>query len=249
MEPILKVRNLKKSFGSLTVLEDVSFDVNPGETVAVIGPSGSGKSTMLRCLIELEHAQGGSIWIDGKPLLENGVYAPEAQVRQMCSRMSMVFQNFNLFPHMKVLDNLIAAPVHVKKMPKEQAVAKARELLKKVNLAEKEDSYPSSLSGGQKQRVAIARSLMMEPEVMLFDEPTSALDPQLTAEVLNVMRKLAEENMTMVVVTHEMAFAREVSDKVLFMAERHIAAAGTTKEIFENPKEPIVRDFIQSILK
>lgn len=247
MDAMLKVRDLKKSFGDLCVLEGISFDVMNGETVAVIGPSGSGKSTMLRCLINLEQAQGGSIWIDGQPLLENGVYVNETRSREVCSKMSMVFQNFNLFPHMKVIDNLIAAPVHVKKIPKEQAVAKARELLKKVDLAEKENTYPSSLSGGQKQRVAIARALMMEPELMLFDEPTSSLDPQLTAEVLNVMRQLSEEHMTMIVVTHEMAFAREAADKVLFMADKHILAAGTTEEIFDKPTEPRVKEFISSI--
>ncbi|MEA4823274.1 MAG: amino acid ABC transporter ATP-binding protein [Clostridiaceae bacterium] len=245
---MLRVRGLKKSFGSLQVLDGIDFDVLSGETVAVIGPSGSGKSTMLRCLIDLEKAQAGTITIDGSPLLENGKYVTEVRARAACEKMSMVFQSFNLFPHMKVIDNLTSAPIHVKKMPREKALAKARELLAKVNLSDKENMYPSSLSGGQKQRVAIARALMMEPELLLFDEPTSSLDPQLTAEVLSVMRKLSEDRMTMVVVTHEMGFAREAADKVLFMAESHIVEAGTTKEIFENPKNTLVRDFIQSIL-
>ena len=245
---MLRVRGLKKSFGDLKVLDGIDFDVLPGETVAVIGPSGSGKSTMLRCLIDLEKAQGGSITIDGSPLMTDGRYVSEAQARTACAKMSMVFQSFNLFPHMKVIDNLTAAPVHVRKMPREKAAAKAAELLEKVNLSDKADVYPSSLSGGQKQRVAIARALMMEPELLLFDEPTSSLDPQLTAEVLGVMRQLSEDRMTMVVVTHEMGFAREAADKVLFMAQSHIIEAGTTEEIFGNPKNPLVRDFIQSIL-
>jgi len=245
---MLSVRDLHKSFGDLCVLDGVSFDVKQGETVAVIGPSGSGKSTMLRCLIDLEKAQDGDIIIDGMPLLEKGTYVPEAQARAACSKMSMVFQSFNLFPHMKVIDNLTAAPLYVKKEPKDVVLARAHELLKKVGLAEKANVYPSSLSGGQKQRVAIARALMMQPEMLLFDEPTSSLDPQLTAEVLSVMRKLSEEEMTMIVVTHEMGFAREASDKVLFMADRSIIAAGTTEEIFEHPQDERVRSFISSIL-
>jgi len=245
---MLSVRGLKKSFGDLCVLDGINFDVKQGETVAVIGPSGSGKSTMLRCLIDLEKAQDGDIIIDGTPLMQGGVYVPDAQARAACSKMSMVFQNFNLFPHMKVIDNLTAAPLFVKKQSRDQVMPRAMELLKKVGLEDKANVYPSSLSGGQKQRVAIARALMMEPEMMLFDEPTSSLDPQLTAEVLAVMRQLSEEKMTMIVVTHEMGFAREASDKVLFMAERQIIAAGTTQEIFENPKDERVKSFISSIL-
>ena len=245
---MLEVRGLKKRFGSLTVLDGIDFDVLPGETVAVIGPSGSGKSTMLRCLIDLEKAQAGNIRIDGMPLLENGVYVPEAQARAACAKMSMVFQSFNLFPHMKVLDNLTAAPIHVRGMNRAEAVEKAKELLAKVNLSDKADVYPSSLSGGQKQRVAIARALMMEPELLLFDEPTSSLDPQLTAEVLSVMRRLSEARMTMIVVTHEMGFAREAADKVLFMADAHILASGSTADIFERCEVPRVREFIESIL-
>ena len=245
---MLEVRGLKKSFGDFTVLDGIDFDVHPGETVAVIGPSGSGKSTMLRCLIDLEKAQAGTIRIDGMPLMENGIYVPEAQARAACSKMSMVFQNFNLFPHMKVIDNLTAAPIHVKGMEKTKALEKARELLAKVNLSDKADVYPSFLSGGQKQRVAIARALMMEPELMLFDEPTSSLDPQLTAEVLSVMRRLSEARMTMIVVTHEMGFAREAADKVLFMADTRILVSGTTEEVFERCELPRVKEFISSIL-
>lgn len=245
---MLSVRGLKKSFGKLTVLDGVSFDVLAGQTVAVIGPSGSGKSTMLRCLINLERAQGGTITIDDAPLMTDGIYVSDVQARAAVSKMSMVFQSFNLFPHMKVLENLVCAPVIVKKQNRKEAETRARELLRKVGLSDKEDVFPTSLSGGQKQRVAIARALMMDPELLLFDEPTSSLDPQLTAEVLAVMRKLSDDRMTMVVVTHEMGFAREAADKILFMADHKIIASGTREEIFERPTDPRVRDFIESIL-
>ena len=227
---VIKVRGLCKSFGSEVVLQDVSFDVHRGETVAVIGPSGSGKSTMLRCIMGLERADGGTILIDGEPLISDGRYVPEATARSVCSRMGMVFQNFNLFPHMNVMQNLICAPTLVKGMARSEACERARARLAEVGLSDKESAMPSSLSGGQKQRVAIARALMMEPEV------------------LSVMRKLSDEHMTMVVVTHEMGFAREASDSVLFMCDREIIANGPTGDIFENPGDPRIREFINSIL-
>lgn len=244
----LEVKNLKKSFGELAVLDGVSFTVDKGETVAVIGPSGSGKSTMLRCLIDLEKADGGDIIIQGAPLVEDGVYVPEKQAAEVCSKMGMVFQNFNLFPHMTVMENLITAPLLVKKADKETTVERARQLLADVGLADKENEKPSSLSGGQKQRVAIARALMMDPDILLFDEPTSSLDPQLTAEVLTVMKKLASEKMTMVVVTHEMGFAKEAADKILFMCDKEIIGQGTVEDIFDHPKDERIRSFIESIL-
>ncbi|MEG2174151.1 MAG: amino acid ABC transporter ATP-binding protein [Oscillospiraceae bacterium] len=245
---MLTVQNLKKSFGNLCVLDGVSFSVEKGETVAVIGPSGSGKSTMLRCIINLERADGGDILIEGEPLMQNGVYVSETAARKACVKMGMVFQDFNLFPHMSVLKNLITAPMLVRGKSREEALQQARAKLNDVGLADKEMSMPSALSGGQKQRVAIARALMMEPDMLLFDEPTSSLDPQLTAEVLAVMKKLAQNHMTMVVVTHEMGFAREAADKILFMCDREIIGSGTTADIFEHPADPRIRDFINSIL-
>ncbi len=245
---MIKVRNLSKSFGDLCVLKDVSFDVNRGETVAVIGPSGAGKSTMLRCLINLEQADGGDIYIEDTPLCVDGVYVSEKEARKVCSKSGMVFQNFHLFPHMSVITNLTSAAMTVHKMGKDEAIEKARHLLNKVGLSDKETAFPSELSGGQKQRVAIARALMVNPDVLFFDEPTSSLDPQLTAEVLSVMRELAAEKMTMVVVTHEMGFAREAADKILFMADKTIIAEGTTQEIFEHPTDERIRSFISSIL-
>ena len=244
----LEVKNLKKSFGELCVLDGVSFTVDKGETVAVIGPSGSGKSTMLRCLIDLEKADGGDIIIEGAPLMEDGKYVPEKQAAEVCSKMGMVFQNFNLFPHMTVMENLITAPMLVKKAEKEPTVARARQLLADVGLADKENEKPMSLSGGQKQRVAIARALMMDPDILLFDEPTSSLDPQLTAEVLAVMKKLVAKRMTMIVVTHEMGFAREAADKVMFRGDKRIIEMGPTEQIFERPSDPRIKEFIQSIL-
>ncbi|WMJ84884.1 amino acid ABC transporter ATP-binding protein [Oscillospiraceae bacterium LTW-04] len=245
---IIEVRNLKKSFGDVRVLDGVSFSVEKGEAIAVIGPSGSGKSTMLRCLIGLERADGGDIIIEGDPLMQNGVYVGDAQMRKACAKMGMVFQSFNLFPHMTVLNNLIAAPTIVRKEDKTEATERARTLLSDVGLLDKANVYPSALSGGQKQRVAIARALMMNPDLLLFDEPTSSLDPQLTAEVLAVMKKLVKKRMTMIVVTHEMGFAREAADKVMFMCDCNIVEMGTTKEVFDHPKDPRIREFIQSIL-
>ena len=245
---MIEVTDLSKRFGNLQVFDGVNFSVEQGETVAIIGPSGAGKSTMLRCLIDLEKADGGTVLIKGEPLVEDGRYGKDRQSRQVCACMGMVFQNFNLFPHMSVLGNLIAAPVTVHGEDKAQAKARGVELLEMVGLADKANARPGELSGGQAQRVAIARSLMRNPEVLLFDEPTSALDPQLTAEVLGVMRHLHEQRMTMVIVTHEMGFAREVADKILFMADGGLLACGTPEEIFDRPADPRIKEFIDSIL-
>lgn len=244
----IEVRNLKKSFGQLQVLDGINFSVDKGETIAIIGPSGGGKSTMLRCLINLEKADAGDIIIEGEYLMKDGVYPKEEAAKTICSRMGMVFQNFNLFPHLNVLNNLIYAPLFVKKEAKESAMDRARETLAKVGLADKADAFPGQLSGGQKQRVAIARALMMNPDMLLFDEPTSSLDPQLTGEVLQVMRNLAKEKMTMIVVTHEMGFAREAANRVLFMMDKEILETGTPAEIFTHPKNPKIKEFIESIL-
>lgn len=245
---MIEVDRLQKAFGSEQVLKDVSFSVEKGETVAVIGYSGAGKSTMLRCLIDLEKADGGNILIEGEALMQDGVYKDDKQKRRICSKMGMVFQSFNLFPHLTVMGNLIGAPMTVKKEDKQSALARAREKLQLVGLSDKADAYPSELSGGQKQRVAIARALMMDPDMLLFDEPTSSLDPQLTAEVLAVIKQLAQNRMTMIVVTHEMGFAREVADKVIFMGEGHVIEQGPPDALFSAPKDQRVRDFIESIL-
>ena len=245
---MIEVSNLSKRFGELRVFDGVNFSVEQGETVAIIGPSGAGKSTMLRCLINLEKADEGTVFIKDEPLVKDGKYGKDRQSRQICASMGMVFQNFNLFPHMSVLGNLIASPVTVSKQDKTQAKVRAMKLLDMVGLADKAEAKPSELSGGQAQRVAIARSLMRDPEVLLFDEPTSALDPQLTAEVLSVMRKLHEQRMTMVIVTHEMGFAREVADKILFMADGGVLACGTPEEIFDRPTDVRIKEFIDSIL-
>lgn len=245
---MIEVKGLQKAFGSEQVLKDVSFTVDKGETVAVIGYSGAGKSTMLRCLIDLEKADGGDVLIEGEPLIQNGRYADDKTARRICAKMGMVFQSFNLFPHMTVMGNLIGAPMTVKKEDKQQAIARAKEKLKLVGLEDKADAHPSELSGGQKQRVAIARALMMDPDMLLFDEPTSSLDPQLTAEVLAVIKELAKGKMTMIIVTHEMGFAREVADKVLFMGEGRVIEQGPPQEMFGSPNDQRVKDFIQSIL-
>lgn len=244
MSSMIEVRQLQKSFGSLDVLKQITFDVTPGEIVAVIGPSGSGKSTMLRSLVHLEEVTGGSISICGKTLVENGRYASTAEIRDITSSMGMVFQHFNLFPHLSVKDNLELAPRTLKRESVQQITAKSRELLSKVGLADKADVYPSTLSGGQKQRVAIARAMMLSPDILLFDEPTSALDPELTGEVLRVIRQLAEENMTMMIVTHEMSFARDVAGRVFFMDNGEIAESGTPEEIFGHPKLERTRAFL-----
>lgn len=245
--------DVHKRFGQVEVLKGVSLDVNRGEVLAVIGPSGSGKSTFLRCLIHLETIHRGSITIEGEALVSTdaqGVcsYVLDADIRRVCRKMGMVFQHFNLFPHLTVLQNLIEAPLTVKAARLDEIVPKAETLLRKVGLFDKRDSYPSRLSGGQKQRVAIARALAMEPDIMLFDEPTSALDPELTGEVLSTMRALAEEHMTMIVVTHEMAFAREVAGRAVFMDGGVIVEARPARELFADPKHPRTRAFLEKML-
>ena len=233
---MLKAENITKSFGNLSVLRGISLHVNQGDVVAIIGRSGSGKSTLLRCLNNLEKVDGGSILIDGQAMVQNGVYVPKRELRHICLKMGYVFQNFNLFPHMNVLKNLTEAQTCVLGRDKNAAERYARELLKKVGLSEKADAYPCQLSGGQQQRVAIARALALDPEILCFDEPTSALDPLLTQEVLSVIRALSREKRTMLVVTHEMAFAREVADRVVFMEEGVIVAEGSPEEVFESEK-------------
>ena len=242
----MKVRNIKKSFGELQVLQDISFDIKEGDVVALIGSSGSGKSTLLRSLIDLETIDDGTVFFGDTAFVENGVYAPTKIKKQTLEQMGMVFQNFNLFPHMTVKQNLIE-PYKMTVANSGDGEEKCRILLEKVGLSDKIDVYPSKLSGGQKQRVAIARALMKNPKIMLFDEPTSALDPQLTGEVLTIMKKLAEEKMTMIVVTHEMAFAKSVATKVMYMENGEITESGTPKEIFENPQNPSTKAFIGSI--
>ena len=246
---MVKMENVQKNFGDLQVLKDISLELKQGEVVAIIGPSGSGKSTLLRCLNRLETVNGGSVAIEGEYLVKDGKYVEEAEARRICGKMGMVFQQFNLFPHMTVLDNLLEAPMIVKKMTREEILPIAEELLAKVGLDEKRDVYPTRLSGGQQQRVAIARALAMNPDIMLFDEPTSSLDPELTGEVLKTMRNLAEENMTMIVVTHEMGFAREVATRVIFMADGIVQEEGTPEELFGNPKNERLKAFLKSILR
>ncbi len=249
-EPIIRVRNMHKVFGQdLHILRGIDMDVPPGEVVVIIGPSGSGKSTFLRCLNFLEEPTAGVVEIDGARI-PAGVPSREhrEQIRQIRAKMGMVFQHFNLFPHMTVLGNVIEGPVTVKKMPREEAVTKARELLDWVGLSEKQDEFPSRLSGGQQQRVAIARSLAMEPKIMLFDEPTSALDPELVGEVVDVMERLAKEGMTMVAVTHEMRFARNVAHRIMIMDEGQWIEDGAPEEIFTNPKEERSRQFLAHVL-
>ncbi|WP_102693914.1 amino acid ABC transporter ATP-binding protein [Rummeliibacillus pycnus] len=246
---IIEVSNLKKSFGNLDVLKNITFNVNKNDVVAVIGPSGSGKSTMLRSLVHLEEINGGSIVIAGDTLVKDGVYAKPQDIKRITSKTGMVFQHFNLFPHLTVKENLEMAPRLVKKESSQNIGRRSMELLKKVGLADKASAYPAKLSGGQKQRVAIARALMMDPEIMLFDEPTSALDPELTGEVLQVMKDLAEEHMTMIVVTHEMGFAREVANRVVFMDNGEILESGTPQELFDNPQFERTKAFLNRNLK
>lgn len=249
----IEMKHIEKSFDGTPVLKDVSLAMEKGEVVAMIGPSGSGKSTFLRCLGQLEIIDGGSICVDGTYLAKSegtakAVYADKATQQQLLLRMGMVFQQFNLFPHMTVLDNILIAPKMVKGMKEADILPTAEWLLKKVGLWDKRDVYPSRLSGGQKQRVAIARALAMNPDIMLFDEPTSALDPELTGEVLRTIKQLAEEHMTMIIVTHEMAFAREVADRVIFMADGIIQEEGTAEEVFGAPKSPRTKAFLDSML-
>jgi len=252
---LLEIHNMKKTFGDLEVLKDISLSVREGEVVSVIGPSGSGKSTLLRCATMLEEMNGGTLsylgekaaWEiegkDGKPQL---VYAPKKELRNICKNFGLVFQSFNLFPHYTVLKNIIDAPVNVDKVPKNEAVARAERLLEQLGLSDKKDAYPYQLSGGQQQRVSIARALALQPKILFFDEPTSALDPELTGEVLKVIKELAKEHMTMIIVTHEMQFAREVSDRIVFMEGGVIVQEGTPDEIFASDNSR-VREFIGRI--
>lgn len=240
---MIKVKNLHKKFDELEVLKGIDEHIRPGEVVVVIGPSGSGKSTFLRCLNQLETATEGEIYVDDELITD-----PKCDVNKVRQKMGMVFQQFNLFPHLTILENITLAPVMLKKMTKDQAKEKAMELLKRVGLEEKAEAYPVQLSGGQKQRVAIARALAMNPEIMLFDEPTSALDPEMVGEVLELMKELAQSGMTMAVVTHEMGFAREVATRVLFIDDGKIQEENTPKEFFANPKNQRLRDFLSKVL-
>ena len=240
---MIDVKNLTKSFGNLEVLKGVSQHINKGERVVLIGPSGSGKSTFLRCLNLLETPTSGEIIFEGQSITDD-----KCDINKIRQKMGMVFQHFNLFPNMTILKNITLAPIRTGLMNREQAEKEARELLKRVGLEDKADSYPAQLSGGQKQRIAIVRALCMKPEVMLFDEPTSALDPEMVGEVLDVMKELAKSGMTMVCVTHEMGFAREVADRVLFMDEGNIVEEGTPEEIFGSPKEKRTHDFLNKVL-
>ena len=260
MENILQMKNIVKKFSNIDALTGVDFSVAPGETVAIIGPSGSGKSTLLRCVNCLTRITSGSItlngvtFVDAKPGDEvnknnEARYLPEKDLQKICSETGMVFQHFNLFPHMTTLRNVTYAPIKVKGISKEDAEKRGRELLKLVGLDFKADDYPGHLSGGQKQRAAIARGLAMDPMSMLFDEPTSALDPEITGEVLAVMKQLAEEKRTMIIVTHEMGFAREVADRVVFMDKGNIVEQGTPEEIFEHPKSERLQSFLKSMLR
>ena len=240
---MIKVVDLHKSFNDNEVLCGIDEHIDDGEVVVVIGPSGSGKSTFLRCLNLLEKPNSGEIYVDGE-IINSG----KVDVNKVRQKMGMVFQHFNLFPHLSVMENIILAPTRVKKIPKADAIKKGQELLKIVGLEEKADAYPAQLSGGQKQRIAIARSLAMEPEIMLFDEPTSALDPEMVGEVLDVMKRLARSGMTMVVVTHEMGFAREVGNRVLFMDEGVIIERGTPEDIFDNAQNERTKQFLSKVL-
>lgn len=252
----LEVQGLEKTFGSLAVLRDISLQLNRGEVVCIIGPSGSGKSTLLRAISQLESIEGGYVSIGDEVLIDTigvkaqaGYRAPAEVKRSIMLRMGMVFQQFNLFPHMTVLENITVAPILVKGMDKTEAESIGKELLEKVGLWTHKDKYPNTLSGGQQQRVAIARALAMKPDMLLFDEPTSALDPELTGEVLRTIRALADEHMTMLIVTHELGFAKEVSDRVVFMADGVVVEEGPPKDVLESPKEQRTREFLQSMLR
>ncbi|MDR1933941.1 MAG: amino acid ABC transporter ATP-binding protein [Spirochaetales bacterium] len=242
---VIKIEGLRKSFGSLAVLKDISFSVQRGEVVAVIGPSGSGKSTLLRCVNHLELVEAGSIRISDSVMVKDGVYAHADILRSACLKTGLVFQNFNLFPHFSVLRNITEAQVRVLRRKPAQAKERAMSLLEKMGLVDKAASYPCELSGGQQQRVCIARALALDPEVLFFDEPTSALDPELTGEILKVIRKLAEEKMTMVIVTHEMAFARDVADRALFMDGGRFVEEGGAAELLDNPQQERTKAFLR----
>lgn len=243
METIIKVEHLSKKFGENEVLKDINYEIKQGEVVVIIGPSGSGKSTFLRCMNLLEIPTSGQILFEGQDITN-----PKNDIFKMREKMGMVFQNFNLFPNMSVLDNITLSPVKVKKENKQAAETYAKELLQTVGLPDKANAYPQSLSGGQQQRIAIARALAMKPDVMLFDEPTSALDPEMVGEVLGVMQRLAKEGMTMVIVTHEMGFAKEVGDKIVFMDGGYIVEEGTPEEVFGNPQHNRTKDFLSKVL-
>lgn len=240
---MIEVKNLKKQFGELSVLNGITEHISQGEKIAVIGPSGSGKSTFLRCLNLLEIPTEGEIWFDGVNMTDVNV-----DIDRMRQKMGMVFQHFNLFPHLTVLENIILAPVHLKLQTRKEAEENARRLLDRIGLLDKADTYPAMLSGGQKQRIAIVRALAMNPEVMLFDEPTSALDPEMVGEVLDLIRELADEGMTMVIVTHEMGFAREVATRVMFVDEGQIKEQNTPEELFSNPQNPRLKEFLSKML-
>jgi polar amino acid transport system ATP-binding protein len=244
---LLEINNLKKSFGELDVLRDISLSVEEGEVVSIIGPSGSGKSTLLRCATMLETMDGGDLVYGGQYAVKSGVYAPKNELKQIQQYFGLVFQNFNLFPHYSVLKNLMDAPIHVQKREKREVEETSLALLEQMGLRDKAKNYPCQLSGGQQQRVAIARALAMNPKMLFFDEPTSALDPELTVEVLRVLRQLAEEKITMVVVTHEIDFARSVSDRVIFMADGVIVEEGAPEEVIDHPKQERTRAFLQKV--
>ncbi len=241
---MIRIENLNKYFGEKHVLKDINMEIEKGEVVALIGPSGSGKSTLIRCIDYLEEPTSGNIYIDDKNIAKAG-----KNIDKIRQKIGMVFQHFNLFPHKTVLENITLAPILTGRLTKDEAENKALELLKTMDLLDKKDAYPNSLSGGQKQRIAIARSLAMDPEIMLFDEATSALDPEMVGEVLNVMKYLAETGMTMIVVTHEMAFAKQVADRVIFMADGEIIEQNSAKELFENPRHPRTKDFLSKVLE
>lgn len=241
---MIRVENLHKNFGELEVLKGINIEVSKGEVIAIIGPSGSGKSTFLRCINRLEEPSSGAIYIDNQNIMDK-----KTDINKVRQKLGMVFQHFNLFPHKNVLENITLAPTKLKKLPKETAEKKAMELLGRVGLIDKKDFYPSKLSGGQKQRIAIARALAMEPEIMLFDEPTSALDPEMIKEVLDVMVDLAKEGMTMMIVTHEMGFARNVASRILFMSEGEIIEDSTPNILFDNPKNKRVQEFLYKVLQ
>lgn len=249
MNDVVKISNFSKSFGDLKVLKDISLSVKKGEVVSIIGPSGSGKSTLLRCAAMLETADSGDLVYGELPVMQDGVYTSKANMKAARNRFGLVFQNFNLFPHYSVLKNIIDAPVCVQKRKKKEVIAEAMELLKKMGLEDRADAYPCQLSGGQQQRVSIVRALAMKPEILFFDEPTSALDPELTGEILKVIRQLAEEHMTMVIVTHEINFAKNVSDRIIFMADGVIVEEGPAAELVENPKNERTKAFLANISK